>query len=1139
MAFRKTVLIVEDNSANRKILKRILAGEYTIVEAENGREGLARLREQSDRVAAVVLDMVMPVMDGCAFLKELRRDAAFRSIPIIVSTSWGDGETEKRALQLGAWDFVRKPYEPEILKFRLKNAIERSRLALLHELRYLAEFDALTGIYSKAKFFDVTRAMLHASPTERFAFFRIDIERFQLVNSFYGTETGDSLLRFAAQKLRESVAAFGRGTYGRMEADVFAVCIPYTGEREAIALIERYKAELGRFELNFNLTPTCGIYVIRDKQEELSMMMDKAGLAAKRVKGNYIKNYAFYEEEMSRALEEEQEITNKMAQALSRGEFEIYFQPKYNLSTNRPEGAEALARWMDPLRGKTLPGVFIPIFERNGFVAHLDYYVWERVCALLRRWLDKGLNPSPISVNVSRVNIYTADLVERICSLTKKYDIPNRLLQLELTESAYTDNPKVIMETMKSLQEKGFLILMDDFGSGYSSLNVLKNMEVDIMKLDMKFLSDADVPGRGEKIISSVVRMAKWLGIPVIAEGAEKQEQVEFLREIGCEYVQGYYFARPMPEDEYEALIAQGEASRPPEEKRLDANEFLEFNPQMETLFFNAIQAVAIYEFSGDSLEIVRVNRAFQDLFGCGDLEQNRRDPLSPVRVEFRNHVLRTFRRVAATREAAECEYLRETAADRRLWISLKLKYVGPSGEKHILLGSLSDITAQKELDLELQKYRMIVRSNYSDSGKMLIVDDQQENRDILRMIFQERFTVLEAENGQKALEVLKENGNYVDIILLSLLTPVLDSTAFLRLKRASPELSDIPVIVIAAASTAERQVNMLALGANDYIFKPFVEEIVVRRVNNVLESNRRFREILREYDTVAKQAQTDPLTGICNRAVTEQLIGHILFSQKGRLHALLIMDIDNFKHVNDTYGHTSGDEVLSDLARRLTSFFRKEDVVGRFGGDEFCVFMTGVPSVELVLEKCRALCRLLASEPADGLPVPITVSVGAALSGPEANRFETLYQNADQALYDAKRQGKNRVAVYGQQPMALGIDVRFDHDFLVDELEAGVLVIDNESAEVLYANETARRLLPQSACRGSKWREALETLETPCVQAGEGRDAGGARNAPGPQRFLRRSKLVERNGRQVRLVMLVELPGEDADLRRDRTGGE
>ena len=283
-------------------------------------------------------------------------------------------------------------------------------------------------------------------------------------------------------------------------------------------------------------------------------MYDRANLAAKHCKGNYIRNYAFYTRQMSQEIEKEQRIVNSMKSALENHEFVVYYQPKYGLSDNQIAGAEALVRWKHPERGMISPGEFIPVFERNGFITKLDYYVWEQTCIQLRRWLDEGKQPLPISVNLSRISLYNKEVVEVICDLVDKYQIPRSLFQVELTESAYNTNPKAVQEMMQRLREEGFYILMDDFGSGYSSLNVLKDIVVDVLKMDMKFFSGDDKEGRGENIMAAVIRMAKWLNMPVVAEGVERIEQVEFLRSIGCEYVQGYYFAKPMPVEEYEKL---------------------------------------------------------------------------------------------------------------------------------------------------------------------------------------------------------------------------------------------------------------------------------------------------------------------------------------------------------------------------------------------------------------------------------------------------------------------------------------------------------------------------------------------------------------------------------------------------------
>lgn len=258
-----------------------------------------------------------------------------------------------------------------------------------------------------------------------------------------------------------------------------------------------------------------------------------------------------------------------MKSALENHEFVVFYQPKYGLSDNQIAGAEALVRWKHPERGMISPGEFIPVFERNGFITKLDYYVWEQTCIQLRKWMDEGKNPLPISVNLSRVSLYNKDIVNVICNLVDSYRIPRRLFQVELTESAYNTNPKAVQDMMQRLREEGFYILMDDFGSGYSSLNVLKDIVVDVLKMDMKFFAGDDREGRGENIMAAVIRMAKWLNMPVVAEGVERIEQVEFLRSIGCEYVQGYYFAKPMPVEEYENCSLTGRMRR--ERKRQNA----------------------------------------------------------------------------------------------------------------------------------------------------------------------------------------------------------------------------------------------------------------------------------------------------------------------------------------------------------------------------------------------------------------------------------------------------------------------------------------------------------------------------------------------------------------------------------------
>lgn len=553
------VLVVDDEEVNRKLLVKILEAEYEVETASDGKQALQMLKAQPHKYAAIVLDLVMPDMNGFSFLEEYCSDAILQNIPVIVSTGDDNIECETHSLELGAWEFIRKPYNERIIHFRLHNAIERSRAQILRKLQHVEAFDSLTGLYGRDYFQKATREMLDAFPEEQYAMIRLDIAKFNLVNSFFGIHQGDEFLCEVADKIRQFVASKNHVTYGRMRADVFAICMSYEKESELSELSYRFRKEIREIIPEFEMIPVFGFYLIKDLKMEVNDMYDNAKLATKICKGSYIQNYAFYQDEMSQDLIQEQRIVNMTRSALQEEKFVLFLQPKYDIQEGKFAGAEVLVRWKASDQKMISPGEFIPIFERNGFIMKLDFYVWEHACKLLRSWLDKGYDPMPISVNVSRVSVYNPKLVEVISDLVATYNIPPELFQLELTESAYTSNPYMIREAMKDLQKRGFTILMDDFGSGYSSLNVLKDIAVDVLKIDMKFMSDTEIPGRGENILASVVNMAKVLEMPVIAEGVEKESQVRFLKNIGCEYVQGYYYAKPMPAEEYEKMLFRDE----------------------------------------------------------------------------------------------------------------------------------------------------------------------------------------------------------------------------------------------------------------------------------------------------------------------------------------------------------------------------------------------------------------------------------------------------------------------------------------------------------------------------------------------------------------------------------------------------
>ncbi|MBR6756197.1 MAG: bifunctional diguanylate cyclase/phosphodiesterase [Peptococcaceae bacterium] len=430
-----------------------------------------------------------------------------------------------------------------------------SQLLLLQEkMDYYRHYDALTGVYNKRTFVKKVSEEIQQRPERNYLLVRFDIERFKIINELFGREEGDKLLKFIANALKYTSAICKDIIYGRWHNDVFVMCVPYEGNY-VYEIVNKLSYLIGSYKLNFDVKPYFGIYPMTDRSLSIEMMCDRAHLALKRIKGSALKNYTFYNQQLHQQLLREQDLMNQMTTALNEDQFMIYLQPKYELNKNAIVGAEALVRWNHPVEGLISPAEFVPIFERNGFIMKLDEYIWEQTCRLIRKWLDEGRLVSPISVNVSKVNLYNPELCDKIIGLTKKYNVPPELLALEITESAYVENSSSLNDAMICLQSHGFSIMMDDFGSGYSSLNMLKDLFVDVLKIDLCFLSGDSLGSRGSSILASVVDMARKLSLDIVAEGIETKEQADFLKKIGCAKGQGYYFSKPVPVQEYERMM--------------------------------------------------------------------------------------------------------------------------------------------------------------------------------------------------------------------------------------------------------------------------------------------------------------------------------------------------------------------------------------------------------------------------------------------------------------------------------------------------------------------------------------------------------------------------------------------------------
>ena len=420
--------------------------------------------------------------------------------------------------------------------------------------RFRADHDALTGIYNKERFFTVAERMLKKHPDRKYVLLRTDIYRFKILNELLGRKAGDQILIAVARQLAKKAPE--GCVYGRFGGDDFIILLP---EEDLILEEIEVNAENLIRELNFDLNIVCyiGIYRIEDRNEPIELMCDRAQMALREIKGDYLVRYAFYDERLRRSVISEQEVLADMSHVLEKEELVIYYQPVYNAVTGRIYGAEALVRWVHPVKGILLPDTFIPFFEQTGFIQEMDRYVWKKVCGYLSERKKVGKSLFPVSVNVSRINMYNWNFPDEMAELVKVYDLDPKYLRLEITESAYMADAQQLFVMTERLRKYGFVVLMDDFGTGYSSLTMLKDIPVDVLKLDRQFICDIGVSKAAEKVIATIIQVAEMLGIKMVAEGVESKEQCRFLKEAGCIAVQGYYFSKPVPLEQFLKLVEQ------------------------------------------------------------------------------------------------------------------------------------------------------------------------------------------------------------------------------------------------------------------------------------------------------------------------------------------------------------------------------------------------------------------------------------------------------------------------------------------------------------------------------------------------------------------------------------------------------
>lgn len=555
---KRKILIADDTTVNRKMLCDMLSREYDCIEAKNGEETIDVLDLQYNEIAIVLLDIVMPKKDGFDVLEEMNRRGWISKIPVIMITAEYSEDYINKANRLGAIDYITKPFNFTIVSFRVASTIalydkQRKLMDQLNEaINKEKGINPLTGLVYSEAFFRHAKRYLALNNEDQCCMIALDIEHFKMLNDTYGRARGDEMLKDLAEQLRLVEKREG-ALIGYLGGDDFAIVMPYD-RGKVTSLANRLVNRAKNMRIGVGVLPVFGIYVVDDPEGSVEEMYDKAMIAASHCLGNYRERICEYDNSMMDEVIEESDRLEAALEGLRNEEFTFFLQPQCDLATGKIVGAEALARWVK--NGEVIPPYqFIPVLEKNDLVSDLDLFLWEEVCKWLRKWIDAGNTPVPISINVSRMDIYTFDLPAVIRELTTTYDLDPRLLKVEITESSYIEEFKVVNNAVDTLQDLGFRIFMDDFGSGYSSLNMLTNVNIDVLKIDMMFLDLDEGNRKGLDILESVVNMAKLLHLPVVVEGVETREQVEFLRQLKCDYAQGYYFYQPMSVSDFEDLI--------------------------------------------------------------------------------------------------------------------------------------------------------------------------------------------------------------------------------------------------------------------------------------------------------------------------------------------------------------------------------------------------------------------------------------------------------------------------------------------------------------------------------------------------------------------------------------------------------
>lgn len=916
------------------------------------------------------------------------------NLPIIVMVSENDmydyDDPIGKLLFYGITEPIAEPVSDKVFMLRIHNTLKRYAGVEKVRLNYSYK------MYKMERFISRMEYWLSSCKNENFEILCIDIERVKILNEIYGASKIDDLICFIEQKII-NMTETKQAITGRFDADLL-IFINSKESEFIFSLQHLLNSWIQEYEFPDKISFNIGAYIVENPSMPAMKIIDRAKIAANSIKTDSTSKIAFYGKNIYSRILEEQIYISEIERAFENKEFVLYTQPQVDMTSEKIVGAEVLIRWDHPKKGLLSPADFIPAMERTGYIRRIDLYILEETCRFIRELLDRGLNPPPFSVNFSGLSFYYESLYEKICNITEKYSIPKKLIQIEITESTYTDGIQNLRTTFTKLKNSGYTIIMDDFGSGYSSLNSLKSYNIDIIKLDMNFLKNWSAPESKNKsriILQAVLQMMDKLELAVIAEGVEAKNQISFLTNASCRYAQGFYYYKPMPAQQFAEKIANHTIE-------IDTNGIYRSGGNIfgKEIIKETNFAVAAAEIKDKSLIISRCNYAFTKLTKIDPQkhETGKTDLLSYITENSKKALLNAIRSVMdkeAGIENVSVTLLHNGKPFRTMRFYVFSLINGDNcnrlvciadpytDESDLSLLSISRILGQtidviteitlpsftyRQLALNKKKYYSINKSGNYESAYMHMTQNEIEPEDVSKL------------NAVFSLENLKKfNEN-----------PALGDTASVRYRlKNTPEVTWMESSAIFIRDSVPQKIIVLA--------KNVTPEV--------------------EYKKVSELATHDYLTNAMNRSAMPKIENSLRAEKYSHSeHAVCMIDVDNFKNINDTHGHYEGDKWLKEISRIIATQCSDKDSIVRFGGDEFLVYLADIPSEKYAVDWANSVLKEIKSINGNSSG-EISVSIGIAFSSPPHDRFDEAYRNADKALYKVKkRRRKGSAYVYKEK---------------------------------------------------------------------------------------------------------------------------